>query len=244
MSGRRTRFFVSSCSLLGAWVVVGPSSVDGQTVVPIHEEPRHRLVHDAAALRVLDIGIQPGDTTLFHRHDRPIAYVEIDAALVNQQRLGGPWGDVSASEAPPLRRPGRMSWNERYAEVPVTHRVTAIGSSPFRLIGVLSRGPGVEAARAGPLGPFDEPDASSRYFGRVRMELAEDASLTWPSGAAPVVLILASAGEITVESGAAGPVASSSLSAPGAFVVLSPGAGYRIRNQGDATAILAFVEVR
>ena len=220
----------------------GPKPLAAQMVVPVHEEPRHRLVHGEDRLQVLDIGIQPGDTTLFHRHDRPIAYVEIDATVVNQQVLDGPWGRVSATATPPDRPPGRVSWNERYRESPVEHRVTAIGPGPFRLIGVVNLGTGGSGDRVGTLGPFREPDDSSRYFSRVATELAAGDSRGWPEGDAPVVVVLASEGEISVDGGdVEGAV---HLVGAGAFAVLGPGTAYQIRNAGIGSALLSFVEVR
>lgn len=231
-------------ALLGCLLMActGPKPLAAQMVVPVHEEPRHRLVHGEDRLQVLDIGIQPGDTTLFHRHDRPIAYVEIDATVVNQQALGGPWGRASATAAPPNRPPGRVSWNERYRESPVEHRVTAIGPGPFRLIGVVNLGTGGSGDRVGTLGPFHEPDDSSRYFSRVATELAAGDSWEWPVGDAPVVVVLASEGEISVDGGDAEVAAH--LVGAGAFAVLGPGTAYQIRNAGAGSALLSFVEVR
>ena len=223
-----------------AWT--GPKPLSAQMAVPVHEEPRHRLVHGEDRFQVLDIGIQPGDTTLFHRHDRPIAYVEIDATVVNQQRLGGPWGRVSARAAPPDRPPGRVSWNERYGESPVEHRVTAIGPRPFRLIGVVNLGTGASGERAGPLGPFREPDDSSRYFSRVVTQLVAGESWAWPVGDTPVVVVLAGAGEISVNGD--GAEVAAHLAGAGAFAVLAPGMAYQIRNVGTGPAVVSLVEVR
>jgi hypothetical protein len=69
----------------------------GQRVVPIHQEPRHHLLHDGAGFRVLDVQLASGDTTLFHTHDTPITYVSIDASAVNTQPLGGEWADTDSS---------------------------------------------------------------------------------------------------------------------------------------------------
>ncbi|NNF14430.1 MAG: hypothetical protein HKN72_14475 [Gemmatimonadetes bacterium] len=223
---------------------IAASDLAAQTVVPVHEEPRHRLVHESAALQVLDIGFQPGDTTLFHRHDRPIAYVEIDATVVNQQRLGGPWGRVVGTRAPPRRAPGRVSWNEGYADVPLEHRVTAIGPGPFRLIGVVSLGFGDESGRTGPLGPFEAAHDSSRYFSQVRVEMDAGQAVEWPPTDAPVVMVLASAGELSVESEQPAPDVAAHLVGAGAFSVLAPGTSLRIRNLGSGPVALSFVEVR
>jgi len=43
--------------------------MSAQTAVPVYEEPRHRLVLTHQLVRVMDVRIAPGDTTLFHIHD-------------------------------------------------------------------------------------------------------------------------------------------------------------------------------
>jgi len=239
------RLSLSVTGLLIAWTMAGPGTAEGaaQTVVPVHEEPRHRLVHEGDGFQVLDIAFQPGDTTLFHRHDRPIAYVEIDATVVNQQRLGGAWGRVAEGATPPVRPPGRVTWNGRYAEDPVAHRVTAIGPGPFRLIGVVNLGAGRPVARSGPLGPL-EVDAGSRYFSRVRREMDGGTALEWLANDGPVVVVLASDGDVAIEGDSGTSGASERLRAPGSFAVLLPHTAVRIRNLGSRPAVLSFVEVR
>jgi hypothetical protein len=71
-------------------------------VVPVHEEPRHRLVFDSPVARVLDIQIPPGDTTLFHTHSNPILYVNMSSSQTRGQTLGQEWsgGDAAARPAP------------------------------------------------------------------------------------------------------------------------------------------------
>lgn len=245
---QRSCFLAGICAFLAA---SGATSTAAQTVVPVHEEPRHRLVHQSDALQILDIGFPAGDTTLFHTHDRPIAYVEIDATVVNQQRLGGPWGEVSETAAPPRRPPGRVSWNESYAESPVTHRVTAIGPGAFRLIGVVNRGAGNLQPRMGAFGPFGEPDASSRYFSRLSLELGPAQSMEWVNGGEPVAVVLASDAAIDVSAVApsrgaadASVGTTSRMTGPGTFFVFEPDRAYRISNPTGVGAILAFVEVR
>src|SRR5262249_50223808 len=67
------------------------SSATNERVVPVHEEPRHRLVHESAGLRLLDVRIPAGDVTLFHSHDDPTLYVTVRDARVATQRPGENW---------------------------------------------------------------------------------------------------------------------------------------------------------
>ena len=74
--------------------------------VPLSGEPRHHVVYESPAMRVHDIHISPGDTTLFHTHDTAILYVPIARSTNRNQVLGG--NGPAAPRRPrcrPRRRP-------------------------------------------------------------------------------------------------------------------------------------------
>ena len=199
-----------------------PLVLAAETVVPVHQEPRHRLVHAGSELRVLDVEIAPGDTTLFHRHDAPIAYVYISPAPTKAQVLGQEWGDAGTSPEPAI---GSVLFNEAYATAPVEHRVTNPGEVPFRLIAILNRGPGQDDG----------------WFRSSRRTLASQETWSWESHRRPVVVVQVSSGSVVVEPGT-GP--SSTLQSPGDFIVLQPEDRAHFRNSGNEPATFAIVEVR
>ena len=116
-------------------VLVNTSRVLAQAPVPMHEEPRHRLVLTHEQLRVMDVKIRPGDTTLFHVHDVPALYVAVSAAPVDIQLLKGQWGGTHPA-ADPGRKPGDVNVDTSYVRQPITHRVTNVGSQLFNLIAI------------------------------------------------------------------------------------------------------------
>lgn len=70
-------------------------------VVPVHQEPRHRLVFDSPGTRILDVQIPPGDTTLFHTHSDAILYVTMSTSQTRSQNLGAEWsGGATPPPAP------------------------------------------------------------------------------------------------------------------------------------------------
>lgn len=209
---------------LYAFILLAASPLAGaaETVVPVHEEPRHRLVHEGPELRVLDVEIAPGDTTLFHRHDAPIAYVYISPAPTRAQVLGQDWGGASASPMPAV---GSILLNETYATAPVEHRVTNPGEVPFRLIAILNRGPG----------------QADGWFRSSRRTIASQETWAWESHRRPVVVVQVSSGSVVVEPGTG---SSSTLQSAGDFIVLQPENPARFRNAGGEPATLAIVEVR
>jgi quercetin dioxygenase-like cupin family protein len=211
-----------------------------QTVVPVHEEPRHHLAYEGPALRILDIEIAPRDTTLFHRHDAPIAYVFISPTPTNSQVLGQGWGSANR-DAGPLPAIGNVIFDERYATAPVEHRVTCIGDVPFHLVAVLNRGAGQTANDEGPLGAAGRAEAEGRWFRSTHHTLAGEATWEWEEHSRPVVMVQVSPGSVSVETGT-GPT--SELETLGDFVVLQPGAPAHVRNAGVGPVTLAIVEVR
>ena len=77
-----------------------PAASTTEKWVPVFEEPRHHLVVDTPTLRILDIQIPPGDTTLFHMHNSAMIYVPI-RARARAVRL---WVRTGPRRAPRPRR--------------------------------------------------------------------------------------------------------------------------------------------
>ena len=211
-----------------------------ETVVPVHQEPRHRLVHEGPELRVLDVEIAPGDTTLFHRHDAPIAYVYISPTPTKAQVLGQDWGSANASTSP-VPAIGSVLLNEAYAATPMEHRVTNPGDVPFRLIAILNRGAGEANGSQESLGGTDPIETSGRWFRSTRHTLASQATWDWEGNSRPVVMVQVSSGTVVVEPGTG---SSSNLQSLGDFIVLQPQARAHFRNTGGGPVTLAIVEVR
>lgn len=215
----KTVFVVAVMTALGG-LAVGLNAQPADKVVPLHEEPRHRLVFDSPGTRILDVNIPPGDTTLFHTHSDPILYVNMSASQTRSQTLGGEWsgGDTAqaanlkpqpASSQAPAFRPGRMTSTTGYAKQPLTHRVHNVGQTLFRLIGITNSSAGDESAAASE--GFDAaPEMGNRWFRGYRWTL--DATAVKHRHVNPVAIVLIS-GRVMAQ----GATQTSTLSAPGAF---------------------------
>lgn len=125
---------------------------DPVRVVHILGEPRHRTVYQQQNIRLLDIQINPGDTTLPHTHDNPILYTFISNGE-------GPLG-------------GRLSSATRYVEESYTHRVTNEGPGLFRIVALASF---AEPSEAGiddlPSGLPSEAELENDWFRAWRITL-------------------------------------------------------------------------
>ncbi|MBA3259290.1 MAG: hypothetical protein H0T68_07495 [Gemmatimonadales bacterium] len=218
------------------------SRLAAQAPVPVHQEPRHRLVGEVGPIRVLDVRIPPGDTTLFHVHDAAIMYVPIAASPTDAQSLGGQWGGVQPQDAPRFR-PGVVDSDTLYAVQPVTHRVTNVGGRLFRLIAVTRTGPGAPAGRAeGGAELPGELEGSSSWFRQSRLILPGGARTAWYTSSLPLVLVQPGAGRASVERAAAG--ARNLLDGPGSWSYLPAGQRYRLRNAGATATALILIQVR
>ncbi len=216
---------------------VAASSLGAQRVVPIHEEPRHRVVYQGSAFRVLDVQIPPGDTSLYHLHATPILYTSIAASPTKEQLVGEEW--PASGAAPLVQRDVGQTWSDTiYTIRPKSHRVTNTGDRLFRLIAVVTSEPiprrfttqvGVEL--------FGTQELSSSWMRQTRVTLASGESTPWKTATRAVVVILPMAASVTLERDGG---TSSTLSEGGAFAVVAAGDRYRLRNPwGQATNLVS-----
>ena len=106
--------------------------------VPIEKEPRHKLVWENDIIRIFDTKIPVGDTSLFHTHSFDSAFVCIDGGETQSEELGKP-----IQKRPPFK--AGDTWYRPHATTPLTHRVSNLGKTDFRVLDVELRQPLVES---------------------------------------------------------------------------------------------------
>jgi hypothetical protein len=217
-------------------VAASTSPLAAQRVVPVHEEPRHKLLYAGGGLRVLDVQIAPGDTSLYHLHATPILYTNISPSRTIEQLVGGDWPPPNT---PPILRwvAGGTESDTIYTVRPKAHRVTNIGDRLFRLIAVVTMD--------GTARPFTTPIAQempgvreleSSWFRQTRVTLSAGETTPWLRTSRTMVAILPLGGSVAVEREG---VASVPMSTAGSFVVIDAGQRYRVRHlQGDTVPVV------
>jgi hypothetical protein len=96
--------------------------------VEVRDEPRHRRRFENEFVRVYDVLIPPGDTTLYHRHVEDTFYVAVNEATVRDQTWGDDDGRTGTAAAGTVMcRPHRSR--------PLIHQVHNAGAGEMRLIG-------------------------------------------------------------------------------------------------------------
>ena len=69
------------------WLLAG-SAIAEDKVVPIDQEPRHKLVFSNELLRIFDTKIPAGDVSLYHTHLADSVFVCIDGGETQSEEPG------------------------------------------------------------------------------------------------------------------------------------------------------------
>lgn len=218
--------------------------------VPLAQEPRHHVVFESPSMRIHDIQVPPGDTTLFHTHDTAILYVPIFRSTTRSQVLGGEWsGGAAAStaatpatNAPPAAdaaRPRPAYSVTTYVEKLYTHRLNNFGPTLFRLVGIANRTKGASGSADDVSGLSAKAEVENNWYRAHRVVLKPGKATPPHRHATPVVVVMQTVGAATSESDAWLP-----LNGPGDIVRHQGTASHTLRNAGPTEVELVEVEVR
>jgi quercetin dioxygenase-like cupin family protein len=106
------------------------AAVRGETEpVPVEQEPHHQWIFENQYVRVLDVVLAPGESTLFHAHSHDSIAVRLTDAAVQEQPFNKEWRPASRL------LPGDSRYMKGTPE-PYTHRVKNVGSIPFHVIDI------------------------------------------------------------------------------------------------------------
>lgn len=100
-------------------LVLGSAWIFGnaQQIVPVRLEPRHVPEVQNKYMRVINAQIEDGDTSLFHVHEIPSAFVFMTDVVYDNQVLGQPWQKAPSEKG--------YAWYSSFASGPAIHRVAA-----------------------------------------------------------------------------------------------------------------------
>jgi quercetin dioxygenase-like cupin family protein len=208
-------------AIIGSLTLMGTDLAAQRTVV-VYEEPRHRVVVDKGDIKLMDIQIQPGDTTLSHTHDSPILYTFISNG-------DGPTG-------------GNVSSNTRYLTEPVTHAVNNQGPHLFRIIAMSHYGPGEPGeVNSRPDGLAGEPELENAWFRSYRLELApgEETPIHRHRHSSVVIQVSDGRTEVSKATGFG-----AELTRMGDWTWRDPESPYTIRNAGTTPVSVVVNEAR
>jgi hypothetical protein len=207
-----------------------PLCADSGAVIDIQNEPHHHVVFENSLIRILDVTIEPGTSTLYHRHSRDnFAVYLADVTTANQ-----PEGQPMPDSAP--HATGSVGFAAGDAK-PYVHRVVNTGAAAVHLLDVELKMPaGHRTGDANTLTPVAIDNERIRAYGISLAPQQSSAPLQLGPGVLvvmPGVAVEQTGGAKTQHVGTAGP-----------RWRWRPAGSYVLRNRSDVTALAVEVEIK
>jgi len=97
--------------------------------MPANQEPHHHLKYENQYIRVLEVTLEPGESSLFHTHSIDVLYVTLADAVVRAQEQGEDWGPETAFRA------GVANFDNA-SKTPYTHHLKNIRKTQLHTINI------------------------------------------------------------------------------------------------------------
>ena len=155
-----------------------------QKIVPVYQEPLHNPVLRNKYIRVIEAQIENGDSSLFHVHDTPSAFLMLTDAVYDNQVLNQGWTKATSKKG--------HAWYSSFATGPSTHRVAAPADSRLHAydIEILGKWAIVDQPNWKPMA-LDTIFLSDKCVG-YRLELSSKNPTLSFSGRGPIIAIVVS----------------------------------------------------
>jgi hypothetical protein len=199
--------------------------------IPEVKEPHHKIVFENKYIRLIDLQIKPGDTTLMHTHDAASVVVFLTKSTFAIENQGQPAVKTDVE-------PGNTVYRN-YDEKPVTHRVWILGALLFRCFVVeikkapFSRDTCFVLSQPGMKNSWQQK--SVRVY---NIDILKDQSLSLPKANCPYLLVSVSGLINTVSSRR-----KKSLE-PGGFVFISSQQDLQIRGTPNENSKCILLELK
>jgi len=229
-----------------------PDPAGQDRIVPVYEEPRHRQIFRSGTTRILELIVLPGDTSLFHTHEDPIAYINLSASTMRTQELGKEWSQgggrggaraggaapaVPAAPAAPVPAV-RVTSTTSYATTPATHRISNVGTGIVHALVVVNQTKGTDATTPKDAGFEGTPELTNNWFRAYRFSLPAGQSGTH-THKVPTFLVKTSEGTAVTQGARL-----RALNDVGDWAFFDAGVAHEMRNTSTATVEFVEVEVR
>jgi len=227
---------------VGLFVVSTSAVVAAQ--VPLTKEPQHRVTFENSQMRIFDVNIPPGETSLDHRHDRDIVTVSMTGGTeIRTQNTGQPW----TTRGP---RPLGDATVAEYAGKPASHKEENTGKSAYQLFAVENLKASGWTTTPAATGLATKLMTEARSFRIYDVRLAQQLSQTSHTHAVPTVAVLV-AGKVMsdgpdthAKANAPAAVGLRQLDQPGQWVLIPQGDTHHVVRLGTADARLLEIEIR
>ena len=219
-----------------ALLCIAALAQSAETPVPVRDEPNHRVTFENDYLRMIEVHIPAGVTTLYHLHTIPSVVIRMSRTTIVSQE----WG--AAPPAPSPTAPGETRYAP-YDEKPLTHRVTNRGPGVFQVLDIELLRP---LASIDPTPPTPPPDFKLEWEqNRVRLYQLPLAAGKQTGIAANgcAHLLVSVSGAVQTSAGANATGTNRELKA-GGYLYFAPHRRLQIGNRGTAAASCLLLELR
>ncbi len=199
--------------------------------IPVREEPRHHVALQNNYIRLLDVWISPGDTTLFHLHEIPSLFVVLSKTLTESQVKGENWVQGAFTS------PRGYVWYNDFKNGPLIHRVCNVDTIPFHVMDIeILSNYNKNNNQLSPL-PFDTLFTNEKAFAyHVNLLNKEDKKIIEHRG--PMAAIVVSGPGLIMQNQKD---KKQQTILQGKFLWIEPGANCSIQNNGtDETSVVIF----
>jgi len=200
--------------------------------VPVSQEPRHHKVLDNGHVRLLDVHIEAGDTTLFHVHATPSVFLLLREANTGSQVIS----EENRSNTP-IPHYGNI-WFEGFYIKPRIHRVYNRDNHEYRVMDIELTNKNYIVLDS----PINMTDFTFLFEEKpvraYRLTMSADGKISLSPRKGDILMIMLADSAVAVR------VNEKSIHLKGEFLYISSGTQVDIRNEGTAKAEFAFFELK
>ena len=200
--------------------------------IPVSQEPRHHKILENDHVRLLDVHLPPGDTSMIHIHATPSVFV-----ILNNVRTGSQVISEEDHSKSPIPHFGNI-WFEGFYEKPRIHRVWNSDSAEFHVMDIELINKNYITID-GPVKQspftflFDEKPVRA-----YRLDLQPDANISIFPDRADILIILMTDSATSVH------INEMDFYKKGDYLYISSGTKLGIKNSGHEKATFAFFELK
>ena len=201
----------------------------GTAQVQVSKEPRHHNVFENSWVRVLDVHITPGDTSLMHKHSTPSVFIILNNAKTGSQVM---------VEPAKLQLTDGNIWFEGFYDKPRIHRIWNVDTVELHVIDMEL--PNKKNKAIDP--PLDIPSfilfLEEKPVRGYRFTLAAQSTIQLPPRKAPIMVVALTntVGHVTANN--------KIFIKKGDFVFIKPDTSIVFNNQGSASQPFAVFELK
>jgi hypothetical protein len=227
-----------------AFILVASTAVVSAQV-PVTKDPKHRVTFENAQLRILDVNIPAGESSLDHLHDLDIVTVSMTSGTNTRLHTAG---QAASQDRPP--RPLGDATVAEYAGKPNSHRVDNTGKSAYQLFAVENLRKSGWSATPGAGGLGTKMTNESRAFRLYDVRLEKTNSQTSHTHTVPTIAVLISGNVMSdgpdtkAKANAPAPVGLKQLTQPGQWILVPAGDTHHMVKLGTTDARVVEIEVR